>query len=51
MWTLLHVPCVHVPLARGPRGLPIGATVVGNLGCDHRTLLAAAWIHGQFGAG
>jgi len=51
IWTLLHVPCVHVPLARGPRGLPIGATVVGNLGCDHRTLLAAAWIHGQFGAG
>jgi Asp-tRNA(Asn)/Glu-tRNA(Gln) amidotransferase A subunit family amidase len=51
IWTLLHVPCVHVPLARGPRGLPIGATVVGNLGCDHRTLLAAAWIHDQFGAG
>lgn len=50
MWTLLHVPCVHVPLARGPRGLPIGATVVGNLHCDHRALLAASWIHEHFGA-
>jgi Asp-tRNA(Asn)/Glu-tRNA(Gln) amidotransferase A subunit family amidase len=45
IWTLLHVPCVHVPLAHGPRGLPIGVTVVGNLDCDRTTLLAAAWIH------
>jgi Asp-tRNA(Asn)/Glu-tRNA(Gln) amidotransferase A subunit family amidase len=51
IWTLLHVPCVHVPLARGPRGLPLGVTVAGDLGCDQKTLLAAAWIHGRFGGG
>jgi Asp-tRNA(Asn)/Glu-tRNA(Gln) amidotransferase A subunit family amidase len=50
IWTLLHVPCVHVPLARGPRGLPIGATVVGDLHRDRETLLAAAWIHEGLGA-
>jgi len=48
MWTLLHVPCVHVPIARGPHGLPIGVSVVGSIGDDRRTLLAADWIHAQF---
>ena len=51
IWTLLHVPCVHVPLARGPRALPIGATIVGNLDCDRTTLLAAAWVHEHLGGG
>jgi Asp-tRNA(Asn)/Glu-tRNA(Gln) amidotransferase A subunit family amidase len=50
IWTLLHVPCVHVPLAHGPRGLPIGVTVAGDRGCDRKALLAAAWIHEQFGS-
>ena len=48
IWTLLHVPCVHLPVARGPRGLPIGVSVVGPIGADRATLLAADWIHGQF---
>ena len=40
-WTLLHVPCVHVPHGRGPNGLPIGFQVVGRIGDDARTLAAA----------
>ena len=48
IWTLLHVPCVHLPVTRGPRGLPIGVSVVGPIGADRATLLAADWIHGQF---
>ncbi|HEX6137610.1 MAG TPA: amidase family protein, partial [Casimicrobiaceae bacterium] len=51
IWTLLHVPCIHLPLASGPRGLPIGATVVGDLGCDRQTLRAADWIHARIGGG
>jgi amidase len=48
IWTLLHVPCVHLPLARGPSGLPIGVTVAGRIGGDRDTLLAADWIHSRF---
>lgn len=47
-WTLLHVPCVHLPVGHGPHGLPIGVTVVGDLRCDRKTLLAADWVHRQF---
>ena len=48
IWTLLHVPCVHLPIARGPRGLPLGVTVVGLRGRDRETLLGADWIHARF---
>jgi Asp-tRNA(Asn)/Glu-tRNA(Gln) amidotransferase A subunit family amidase len=48
IWTLLHVPCMHLPIARGPRGLPIGVSVVGPIGADRATLLGADWIHAQF---
>ena len=49
IWTLLGVPVVHVPIARGPRGLPLGVTVVGPFGRDRATLLAAEWIHTRLG--
>jgi len=29
IWTLLHVPCVAIPVGRGPRGLPVGVQIVG----------------------
>jgi len=49
MWTLLHVPCVHLPIGRGPRGLPVGVTVAGSLRADRATLAAADWIYGRLG--
>lgn len=49
MWTLLHVPCVHLPIASGPGGLPLGVTVVGDLADDRAMLLAADWIHIRLG--
>ncbi|MBA3504549.1 MAG: amidase [Betaproteobacteria bacterium] len=49
IWTLLHVPVVHVPVARGPHGLPVGVTVVGAVSTDRATLLAAEWIHARLG--
>jgi len=45
IWTLLRAPCVHLPIARGPRGLPVGVTVIGPIGGDARLLRAADWIH------
>jgi len=46
-WTALHVPCVNVPAARGPKGLPVGAQIIGRVGDDARTLAAADWIQRQ----
>jgi Asp-tRNA(Asn)/Glu-tRNA(Gln) amidotransferase A subunit family amidase len=44
-WTVLHVPALTIPVFRGPSGLPIGAQVVGAIGSDTKTLLAAEWVH------
>jgi len=45
MWTLLHVPCINVPVAVTATGLPVGLQVVGRLGDDAKALAAAHWIH------
>jgi Asp-tRNA(Asn)/Glu-tRNA(Gln) amidotransferase A subunit family amidase len=47
VWTLLHVPCVGLPVGRGPQGLPLGLQVIGRIGDDARTLAAARWIESQ----
>jgi Asp-tRNA(Asn)/Glu-tRNA(Gln) amidotransferase A subunit family amidase len=49
IWTLLGVPCIHLPIAAGPRGLPLGVTIVGRLGGDRALLRAADWIHACLG--
>ena len=45
VWTLLHVPCVSVPAAKSPNGMPLGLQVIGRIGDDARTLACADWIH------
>jgi Asp-tRNA(Asn)/Glu-tRNA(Gln) amidotransferase A subunit family amidase len=40
-WTLLHVPCVGIPVRRGPKGLPVGVTLVGPRFGDKRLLAIA----------
>ena len=42
-WSLLGLPCVHLPFARGTHGLPVGLQLVGRWGDDHRLLAAAQW--------
>ena len=42
-WTLLGLPCVHLPFAQGRHALPVGLQVVGRAGDDHRLLAAAHW--------
>jgi Asp-tRNA(Asn)/Glu-tRNA(Gln) amidotransferase A subunit family amidase len=46
-WTLLGLPCIHLPFARGRNGLPIGMQLVGTYGDDHRLLAAAHWAHAR----
>ena len=38
MWTLLHVPCVGLPVGRGPKGLPVGIQLIGPRMTDMRLL-------------
>jgi Asp-tRNA(Asn)/Glu-tRNA(Gln) amidotransferase A subunit family amidase len=44
MWTLLGLPCVHVPFTTGSTGLPVGLQVIGRYGADEQTLQAAHWL-------
>lgn len=41
VWTLLGLPCVNVPGARGPNGMPIGMQLVGRVGSERRLLALA----------
>jgi Asp-tRNA(Asn)/Glu-tRNA(Gln) amidotransferase A subunit family amidase len=41
MWTLLHAPCVNIPGATGPNGLPVGVTLAGPRLGDARLLAVA----------
>ena len=44
IWTLLHVPCVGIPVCRGPRNLPVGVTLVGPRLTDARLLAIAKTV-------
>ena len=46
-WTLLGLPCVHLPFTHGRHGLPVGLQLVGAYGDDHRLLAAAHWVHAR----
>lgn len=41
MWTLLQVPCINVPGAKGPSDLPVGVTLAGPRLGDARLLAIA----------
>lgn len=44
-WTLLGLPCIHLPFASGAHGLPVGLQLVGRWGDDHHLLATAQWVH------
>jgi Asp-tRNA(Asn)/Glu-tRNA(Gln) amidotransferase A subunit family amidase len=50
VWTLLYLPCVTLPVGRGPQQLPLGVQLVGARRQDERLLSWAAWsestLHG-----
>ena len=41
MWTLLHVPCVGIPVGKSARNLPLGIQLVGPRFSDTRLLAIA----------
>jgi Asp-tRNA(Asn)/Glu-tRNA(Gln) amidotransferase A subunit family amidase len=44
IWTSLWVPCVTVPVATGPKGLPLGVQLVTGMGQDRAALAWAEWV-------
>jgi amidase len=46
IWTLLGTPCVSLPAARGPAGMPVGVQLVGARGADEALLAVAEWAEG-----
>jgi amidase len=50
VWTLLHGPCVTVPVARTADGLPVGVQLVARLGDDAGLLAAAALLEDALAA-
>jgi Asp-tRNA(Asn)/Glu-tRNA(Gln) amidotransferase A subunit family amidase len=51
MWTLLGLPCVHLPFARAANGMPVGLQMIGRFDDDRGTLRAARWAMSVLGAG
>jgi amidase len=45
MWTLLHVPAITLPVFRGPRGMPIGAQLLGKRHRDRCLFAHAKWVY------
>ena len=45
LWTLWQLPCVSFPIGVGPRGLPLGAQLVGPFARDVKLLAAASHVH------
>lgn len=44
LWSVLQVPLICLPGAKGPKGLPIGVQLVGARGADHRLASAAQFL-------
>ena len=44
VWTLLGLPCVHLPFFKGHTGMPVGLQVVGRHGEDKVVLRVAKWL-------
>ncbi len=47
MWTLLKVPCIHLPVSFGASGLPLGIQLVGAFNQDDRLISIARQIESR----
>lgn len=46
-WTLLGLPCIHLPFTKSVNGLPMGLQLIGSYGQDHQLLAAAHVVYLQ----
>lgn len=48
LWTLLHLPCVTLPFAKGPNGLPVGVQLIAPRNADASLIAVATWAEAIF---
>jgi Asp-tRNA(Asn)/Glu-tRNA(Gln) amidotransferase A subunit family amidase len=51
IWTLLGTPCVSLPAAAGPAGMPVGVQLVGPRRGDAALVRVAEWAERALGSG
>src|SRR3990167_6955409 len=49
-WSLIGLPCLHLPLGRGKHGMPLGFQLIGKAFGDANLLSVGASIQRQFGS-
>ncbi|MGX9965628.1 amidase [Roseomonas sp. F4] len=49
LWTMLYGPNVTIPVGTGPKGLPLGAQLVGRIAEDPALLATARWVQAALG--
>jgi amidase len=45
LWTILHVPCLTIPVLKGPAGMPIGAQLIAKRHDDRKLFACAQWAY------
>lgn len=48
-WTALYVPCLHLPVDKGPQGLPLGVTIAARIGQEAKVVAAGRWAAAKLG--
>jgi Asp-tRNA(Asn)/Glu-tRNA(Gln) amidotransferase A subunit family amidase len=51
LWTQLWMPCLTLPVGRGPDGLPVGIQLVGRRHDDARLLEVGLWVESRLERG
>lgn len=51
LWTLMGVPCLTIPVLRGPAGLPVGVQLIAGIGKDDRVVAVAKALETALAAG
>ncbi len=45
IWTTTYVPCLTLPVFKGPHGLPVGLQLIGKRNADRALFAAAKWVY------
>ena len=49
LWTILHVPTLALPAARGPSNMPVAIQIVAPRDADRTLFALAAWLRDAAG--